>query len=90
MNGTLTRRNFLEIGQPDKMPMEKAIGLAVKNGATAICIQGMRIKPADTLPYVFKRLKRKDGICVGVFPKHNRDEVKENVTLTQELTGIVG
>jgi hypothetical protein len=167
------------IGQPDKMPMEKAIGLAVKNGATAICIQGMRIddqvrngrwdvirgwielikshglpagmathkatthleaeeqgmptdfyhqclyrpdhyvrpgleeslatiekidkpvvgykvlgsgriKPADTLPYVFKRLKRKDGICVGVFPKHNRDEIEENVTLTQELTGTVG
>jgi hypothetical protein len=39
---------------------------------------------------VFKRLKRKDGICVGVFPKHNRDEVKEKVTLTQELTGTVG
>jgi hypothetical protein len=39
---------------------------------------------------VFKRLKRKDGICVGVFPKGSRDEVRENVTLTQELTGGVG
>jgi hypothetical protein len=45
-----------------------------------------RIDPADTLPYVFKRLKRKDGICVGVFPKKNPDEIKENVTLTREAT----
>jgi hypothetical protein len=49
-----------------------------------------RIKPADTLPYVFQRMKRKDGICVGVFPKKNAAEIKENVTLTQELTAAAG
>jgi hypothetical protein len=47
-----------------------------------------RIKPADTLPHVFKRIKRKDGICVGVFPKKNRNEIKENVALTQKHTRI--
>jgi hypothetical protein len=167
------------IGQPDRMPMEKEIALAVNNGATAVCIQGMRIddqvrngrwdvirgwlelikshdlpagmathsatahleaeekglpsdffhqtmyrpdhyvkpgleeslatieklekpvigykvlgagriNPADTLPYVFKRMKRKDGICVGVFPKKNPDEIKENVTLTQAVTDAAG
>ena len=41
-----------------------------------------RIKPADTLPYVFGRLKPKDGICLGVFPKRNRHEITENVAIT--------
>lgn len=46
-----------------------------------------RILPKDTLPYVFKRLKRKDGICVGVFPKDNPTEIAENAALTRKLTG---
>ena len=164
------------IGQPDRRPMEKEIMAAVKNGATAICIQGCnidaevgkgrwevvrgwlelikshnlpagmathratthleaeekglptdfyhqtmyrpdnyvkpgleeslatiekldkpvvgykvlgagRVRPQDTLPYVFTRLKRKDGICVGVFPKKNPNETKENADLTKRCTG---
>ena len=163
------------IAQPDRMPMEKDLQIAVKNGATAICIQGIRvddqvkkgkwdvvrgwlefikshnlpagiathgatthleaeekgmptdfyhqtmyrpdnyvaeglkeslaiieqlekpvvcykvlgagrIKPEVALPHVFKRIKPKDGICVGVFPKKNRHEIKQNVALTQQLT----
>ncbi|MBN1417949.1 MAG: hypothetical protein JXP34_04190 [Planctomycetes bacterium] len=163
------------IGQPDRLPMEKEIDAAIRNGATAICIQGCRIddqvgagkwdvvrgwleriknanlpagmathradthlraeerslpadffhqtmyrpddyvregleeslatiaklekpvvgykvlgagriKPSDTLPYVFKRLKPKDGICVGVFPKKNPAEIRENVALVRSLT----
>jgi hypothetical protein len=164
------------IGQPDKRPMEKEIMKAVKNGATAVCVQGVnidemvrgkrwdhikkwielikehglpagmathrstthleaeekglptdfyhqtmyrpdkyvregleeslktierlekpvvgykvlgagRIRPQDTLPEVFKRLKAKDGICVGVFPKKNKNEIRENVELTKKLSG---
>ncbi|MBM4037864.1 MAG: hypothetical protein FJ290_05060 [Planctomycetes bacterium] len=44
-----------------------------------------RILPKDTLPEVLKRLKRKDGICLGVFPK-KRDEIAENAALVRELT----
>ncbi|MEK7675753.1 MAG: hypothetical protein AAB676_07970 [Verrucomicrobiota bacterium] len=44
-----------------------------------------RFLPKDTLPYIFKRLKPKDGLCVGVFPK-NRDEIAENSSLTRQLT----
>jgi hypothetical protein len=44
-----------------------------------------RILPGDTLPYVLKRLKPKDGICVGVFPKE-RDEIAENSALTLKLS----
>jgi hypothetical protein len=45
-----------------------------------------RLRPADALPYVFGRLRRKDGICVGVFPRHNRREIAENVALTKQLS----
>jgi hypothetical protein len=44
-----------------------------------------RIRPADTLPYVFKRLKPKDGVCIGAFPK-KRDELAENARLTRRLS----
>ena len=44
-----------------------------------------RLAPADTLPYIFKRLRPKDGICVGVFPK-TRDELAENAALTRRLS----
>jgi len=44
-----------------------------------------RIMPKDTLPYVFKRLKPKDGLCVGVFPKR-RNEIAENTSLTCKLS----
>jgi hypothetical protein len=163
------------IAQPDRRPMEREIMTAIKNGSTAVCIQGCniddevhkghwdvvrgwlelvkshslpagmathgatthleaeekdlptdfyhqtmyrpdnyvragleeslntiaklkkpvvgykvlgagRVKPADTLPYVFRRLKPKDGICVGVFPGKNTREIAENVALTKKCT----
>jgi hypothetical protein len=46
-----------------------------------------RILPKDTLPEIFKRLRPKDGICLGMFPKE-RDEVAENAALTCKLGGI--
>lgn len=46
-----------------------------------------RLRPQDTLPYVFSRLTKKDGICVGVFPKKNRNEIKENVAVMRQCTG---
>ena len=47
-----------------------------------------RIMPKDTLPYIFKRLKSKDGVCVGFFPK-SRDEIAENSSLTRRLSRTV-
>ncbi|MGA2034926.1 MAG: hypothetical protein ABSG68_21975 [Thermoguttaceae bacterium] len=43
-----------------------------------------RVLPKDTLPYVLKRLQRKDGICIGIFPKKT-DQIAENVALTGKL-----
>jgi len=44
-----------------------------------------RIAPQETLPYIFKRLRQKDGICLGMFPK-KRDEIAENSQLTSKLS----
>jgi len=163
------------IGQPDQLPMEKEIKAAVKNGAKAICIQGVqidgqveqgkfdvlrgwleliksfglpagmathgakthliaeekglptdfyhqtlyrpdnyvregleeslatieklgkpvvaykvlgagRILPRNTFPYVFSRLKRKDGVCVGVFPNKRGNQIAENAALVRKLS----
>jgi hypothetical protein len=162
------------IGQPDRMPMEKEILTAVKNGAKAVCIQGMRIDeqvnaghwdrvrgwlelirshglpagmathgatthlvaadkglpadfynqtlyrpddyvrsgfdeslatidklpkpviaykvlgagrfpPRDALPELLRRLKRKDGVCIGMFPR-DEDQIVEDAALVTELT----
>jgi hypothetical protein len=44
-----------------------------------------RIPPKDMLPYVLKRLKPKDGICIGVFPR-TRDEIGENCEFTRQFS----
>jgi hypothetical protein len=44
-----------------------------------------RVLPKDTLPYVLKRLKRKDGICIGVFPK-KADQIAENAALAGKFS----
>ena len=46
-----------------------------------------RILPKDTFPYVFRRLRPKDGICVGVFPR-SKDQLAENAGLTRQLSGV--
>ena len=40
--------------------------------------------PKDAFPYVLKHLRRKDGLCVGVFPK-DRNEIAENARLARRL-----
>ncbi|MFP4057874.1 MAG: twin-arginine translocation signal domain-containing protein [Candidatus Brocadiia bacterium] len=45
-----------------------------------------RLDPAKALPHVFARLRRKDGICVGVFPKDDPDQVAQDAGLVRQLT----
>jgi aryl-alcohol dehydrogenase-like predicted oxidoreductase len=45
-----------------------------------------RLQPKETLPYVFKRLRKKDGVCIGAFPK-KKNELAENAALTRQLSG---
>ncbi len=44
-----------------------------------------RIAPAKAFTELFAKLRPKDGLCVGVFPKQ-RDEIAEDVALTRTLT----
>ena len=44
-----------------------------------------RFPPGDALPTVFKRLRPKDGVCLGVFPKQ-KDEIAENASLVRRLS----
>ena len=46
-----------------------------------------RVLPKDTLPYIFKRLKPKDGLCIGAFPK-KKDELAENAGLVRECSSL--
>ena len=39
--------------------------------------------PKNAFPHVLKHLRRKDGLCVGVFPK-DRNEIAENARLLME------
>jgi hypothetical protein len=45
-----------------------------------------RVAPAEAFPYVLARLRPKDGLCVGVFPKDKPDQVAENTGLVRKLT----
>ncbi len=45
-----------------------------------------RIMPKEALPRLFERIRPKDGLCVGVFPKKNRQEIAENAALVKRLS----
>lgn len=45
-----------------------------------------RLQPEEAFPHVFKHLRSKDGICVGVFPKDDPGQVAENAGLTRTLS----
>lgn len=55
-------------------------------------VVGYKVLAAGRLPaeegftFAFRHLRRKDGICVGVFPKDDPDQVAENSMLTRKLT----
>jgi len=69
--------------------LEESLATIEKLGKPVVCYKVLaagRVKPADTLPHIFRRLKRKDGICVGVFPNTNPHEIAENVALTRQCT----
>jgi hypothetical protein len=71
-----------------KKGLEESLDVIEKLDKPVIAYKALgagRILPKDTLPYVFKRLKPKDGICIGVFPKR-RNEIAENCSLTNELS----
>jgi len=45
-----------------------------------------RMDPKKAFPDLLKQLKPKDGLCVGVFPKKNTDEIAVNTALIRKLS----
>ena len=45
-----------------------------------------RLTPAEGFEFVFNRIKRKDGACVGIFAREAIDQIRQNATFTRMLT----
>jgi len=45
-----------------------------------------RIKPEEGFAYAFKHLRRKDGVCVGVYIQEKEAMIRENTTITRKLS----
>lgn len=68
---------------------EKALATIAKLEKPAVAYKVLaagRLAPKDAFPYVLSRLKAKDGLCVGVFPK-DADHVGEDTGLVRKLSG---
>lgn len=68
---------------------EKALATIAKLAKPVVAYKVLaagRIAPAEAFPYVLERLRPKDGICVGVFPKDKPNEVAEDSGLMRKLS----
>ena len=45
-----------------------------------------RLAPKKAFAELLKQIKPKDGLCVGVFPKKNTNEIVEDTTLVKKLS----
>jgi hypothetical protein len=45
-----------------------------------------RLKGREGFEFAFRHIRRKDGVCVGMFPKNQPTQIAENAALTRELT----
>jgi len=46
-----------------------------------------RLTPDEGFGYAFQHIRRKDGVCVGVYARNAIDQIRQNATLTEMLTG---
>ena len=45
-----------------------------------------RVEPAQAFPELWRNLKPKDGLCVGIFPKDKPEQVAEDTSLVRQLS----
>lgn len=45
-----------------------------------------RLSAAEGFEYAFSRIKRKDGVCVGIYAERAIDQIRQNATYTEMLT----
>jgi hypothetical protein len=49
-----------------------------------------RLTAAEGFEYAFNHLKRKDGVCVGIYAQKAIDQIRQNATYTEMLTAAEG
>lgn len=82
----------LTIGVPDtfhQSDREKSLETIAKLDKPVVAFKVLgagRFMPKDAFPYVLGKLRRKDGMCVGVFPAKDPDQLQENATFARKLT----
>jgi len=60
---------------------------AIEKPVVAYKILGAgRLRAADGFEQAFNSIRRKDGVCVGIWAKEAIDQIRENATLTEMLT----
>ena len=45
-----------------------------------------RLSAEEGFTFAFKNIRRKDGVCVGVFPKQKPEQIREDAALTEKLS----
>jgi len=45
-----------------------------------------RLTAAEGFEYAFSRIRRKDGVCVGIYARNAIDQIRQNATFTEMLT----
>jgi hypothetical protein len=46
-----------------------------------------RLTAAEGFEYAFNHIERKDGVCVGIYAQNAIDQIRQNATYTEMLTG---
>jgi hypothetical protein len=83
----LARPSSLTFRKPDREQAFETIG-RVRRPVIAFKILAAGTRDArESFRQTFRHLAAKDGVCVGVFPKDDRDQVREDCKLTVSLSG---
>ena len=72
--------------KPDR---DKAVAAAAKIGKPIVgykILAAGRLKAEEGFGFAFRHLRATDGVCVGMFPKHQATQIAENAALTRTLS----
>ena len=68
---------------------ERAVAVIAAIGKPVIAYKILgagRLAAADGFEYAFSRIRRKDGVCVGIYAQNAVDQIRQNATFTEMLT----
>lgn len=72
-----------------KADRDKAVAAAARVDKPVVgykILAAGRLKAAEGFGFAFRHLRAKDAVCVGMFPKHQPNQIAENADLTRKLS----